>query len=279
MNELTEDVQPIGRLGKMHAKSSMKALHLSDFTIDKKKTIAIPPATDFWLKRKSFPLRTFGNTEYGSCTRSKQAIAAMRMERLETRQTPLITDEEIIRVYTNMSSRLYGGGDNGAYEADSLSEWRKPDLTFRDTKGRPLTIDAYLRINHADINAIKESLFLSGAHGIAVCFSLPYAWSKFKSPLVWDLPIGQSMIGEYAPWTWGGHSMWATDFSEEGIYVEHTWGLPRQLITWRGFAAYCDESYLVIDSINSWKKQSKSKLVDLDAIKEAVNSVSDQKIK
>lgn len=279
MENNNETIQPDVRLGKLPAKSSMKALFLSDFAQVIDKAVVLPKETNFWARRSSFPVRTFGNTKYGSCTRSKQAVAAMRMERLETRQTPEITDEEVIRVYVDMSRRLYGGGDNGAYEIDALSEWRKPDLTFRDTKGRPLTIDAFLKVNHSDINAVKEAIHLSGAHGLAVCLNLPLAWSKVHPPNPWDLPEGQPMIGEYMPGSWGGHSMFSSDYDERGLYVEHTWGMPRQLVTWRAAAAYMDESFMFIDSLNSWRKRHRLPLKVSEAIKEAVNSVSSQKIK
>ncbi|MDQ3747999.1 MAG: hypothetical protein M3367_03125 [Acidobacteriota bacterium] len=266
------------RLGKLPAKSSRQALHLADF-LKPKRLEELPKATNFWTRRAPFPLRTFGNTEYGCCTIAKQAIAAMRMERLETRNTPKITDDEVIRVYFDMSNRLYGGGDNGAYETDALSNWRKPDLTFRDTKGRPLIIDAFLRVNHTDINEVKKALWLSAVQGLAVCFNLPAAWARLNSPGIWDLPEGQPMVGEWMPGTWGGHSMWQVENLIQGGLVPHTWGIKDQIVTWRGMMRYMDEVHIILDSLNSWRKKPASKLLDLDKLKEAVNSVSDMKIK
>jgi hypothetical protein len=77
----------------------------SRFAVAPKK---LPRATNFWSRRSTFPIRTFGNTEHNDCTRAKQAIASMRMERIETTRTPRITDQEVIRVYQDMSERLYG---------------------------------------------------------------------------------------------------------------------------------------------------------------------------
>src|SRR5688500_5959596 len=113
-------VVPDFRLGRLPLRSNRKALIFTDFL--KADTPEPPKKTNFWPKRTPFQNRTFGNTSYGSCTRSKQAIAALRMERLEQRRTIEITDQEVIRVYTEMSDRLYGGGDNGAYEVDALDE-------------------------------------------------------------------------------------------------------------------------------------------------------------
>jgi hypothetical protein len=264
------------KLGRLPSKSDTRALMFARYATEPK---VLPKATNFWPKRKNFPIRSFGNRQYGCCTRAKQAIAAMRMERLETRRTPQITDEEVIRVYTDMSNRLYGGGDNGAYETDALSEWRRPELTFKDTKGRPLTIDAYLRLNASDHQEVKSALYLAGAHGIAICINLPNAFKPMDPPADWDIPQGQALIGDWQPGSWGGHSMFGRDYDEIGLWLEHTWDLPAQRITWRAAAAYIDEVHTFVDSINAWKKKLVvRKLVDLEGIRKRVNQVSSQKI-
>lgn len=263
-------------LGKLPAKSDPRALMLARFVAAPK---AVPAKTNFWARRMPFPLRTFGNTSYGCCVRASQAILAMRMERLETKVTPDIKDEEVIRVYQDMSNRLYGGGDNGAFELDGLNEWRRPDLTFRDTKGRPLTIEAFLAINHTDQQAIKEAIFTAGAHGIKVCFSLPIAFQTMRSPQDWDVPTGQALTGNWLRGSWGGHSTTCRSYDEKGMWIAHTWGIPDQRITWEAVAAYADESFLAIDSIDSWRKRTGVPKKVGEAIKSAVNSISDQKIK
>lgn len=274
---LAPNGNPGKALGRLPAKSDTRALMFSRFAIEPK---VLPVKTDFWPRRAAFPIRSFGNRTYGCCTRAKQAIAAMRMERLETRRTPVITDEEVIRVYVDMSNRLYGGGDNGAYETDALSEWRKPDLTFRDTKGRPLTIDAYLRINAADHQELRSSLVTAAAHGIEFCINLPLAFQTMDPPQDWDVPEGQPLIGQWLPGSWGGHSMHGRDYDEIGIWSPGTWEQPDQRITWRAVAAYVDEAHFVIDSFDYWRTQKPGakKLLDFAGIKKAVNAISSQKI-
>jgi hypothetical protein len=262
-------------LGKFPAKGSTKLLSLNNF-VNPALADTVPKATNFWRRRSAFPLRTFGNDVYGDCTRASQALLMMRLERIETKSTPKITDEEVIRVYTDMSNRLYGGGDNGAFEIDALSEWRKPDLTFRDIKGRPLTIDAYTSIDFRDVNAVKSALWLSAAHGIKVCFNLPIAWQASND--VWDIPEGVQPIGNYLPGSWGGHSMTARDYDEKWVYLPSSWALPDGKISWRAFSIYCDEAYMVIDSLDTWRKKQGS-LIDIPGLKDAVNSVSSMKIK
>src|SRR5688572_6640855 len=211
------------RLGRLPSKADPRALFLNKFSALEEPP---PPKTNFWPRRKDFPIRSFGNLDYGDCTRAKQAIAAMRMERLEQRRTISITDDEVIRVYKEMSDRLYGGGDNGAYEVDALDCWRRKEYTFNDAKGRALTIDAYLRLNPYDHDEMRRALALAGAHGIAVCLNLPWAFASIDPPDDWHLPEGQMMTGEWMPGSWGGHSMWARDYDEVGIWLVHTWDIP-----------------------------------------------------
>lgn len=264
------------KLGRLPVRSDTRALMFSAFGAP----AVLPVRTSFWPHRAGFPLRTFGNTSYGDCTFAKQAMGSLRMERIETKHTASITDEEIIRVYTALSNRLYGGGDNGAFETDALSNWRKPDYTFRDTAGRKLTIDAFTRINPFDHEELKNALFTAGSHGIAVCLNLPLAFQGIVPPMDWDLPLNVQPIAEWLPGSWGGHSMWARDYDEIGIWLVHTWGFPDQRLTWRAAAVYLDEAHLVVDSIDYWRthRPGIEKFIDLKGIRTAVNKVSSQKI-
>lgn len=265
------------RLGRLPAKSSRKALMFSDFV----KFLKVPTSQTYWAKKTPLPLRTYGNDAYGCCTRAKQAVAATRMERLEQRRLIQITDDEVIRVYLAMSDRLYGGGDNGAFETDALDCWRNPDYTFRDTDGHPYTIDAYLRLNPANQDEMRVALSLAGAKGIAFCMNLPTAFQGVEPPATWDVPDDQSLIGKWLPGSWGGHSMWANGYTKDGIVTDHTWGLTPQVITWDAMAAYCDEAHVVIDSIDDWRKKLKGSAVaklNLAGVRDAVNAVSSVQI-
>ncbi len=264
------------RCGRLPRTADPRDLQFATFARKPAHLVALPEATRFWAHRASFPRRTFGNDEVGDCTRAKQAAAALRMERLETRRTPGISDEEVRRVYFDMTERLYGGGDSGAYESDALSEWRKPDRTFKDAQGRPLTIDAYMRLSPSNLQQVKQALFLAGAHGIAVCFNLPAAWQTEEPPGDWDLPAGQALTGDWQPGSWGGHSMWARDYDARGLWVVHTWGLPDQRVSWRAVSAYMDEAHVVIDSLDFWRKSkpAAARALDLGGLREAVNDLS-----
>lgn len=260
-------------LGKLPAKNDVRALLFARFVgIDTAPVVSLP-----WKGRAAFPARSFGNRDEGCCTRASQAVLAMRMERVEQRRTPKVTDAEVHRVYRAMTERLYGGGDTGGYETDALSEWRRPEYTFRDTAGRALTIDAYTRVNHLDLDEVRVALYVTKARGAKLCLSLPRAFSRIDPPATWDVPEGQPLIGPWEPNSWGGHSLTCDGYDRDGVWLVHTWydgGVYRQLLTWRAFAAYCDEFHVVIDSANAWKKRLRPGVLDVAGIVKAVNKVS-----
>lgn len=259
------------RTGKAPARGHEKMLNAVNYL---NAAAEIPDEFNPWAKRAKFPLRSFGNLKVGDCTRASQAILQMRLEREEQCRTITITDDEVLRVYYDMTQRLYGGGDTGGYELDALNEWRRPELTFKDKTGHPYTIDAFTKINQANRDEVKRALFTSQAHGIKFCMNLPLAFSNMQTTR-WDIPDGQSLTGNWTPGSWGGHSMTAIAYTKDGIIWPTTWDEPDGLITWKAFAAYCDESYLVVDSIDAWRKvKAVDSLIDLTALKNDVNAVS-----
>jgi hypothetical protein len=274
----------IGRLGKMKMKGSTKALLFADFL--KANQPDPPKSFNFWKSRNKlhpFPLRMFGNDTNGNCTIASQANMMMRMERLETRKNPEITDNSVLSAYYDMTARLYGGGDTGAYETDALDNWRNPDWTFKDTDGNPLTIVAFTRINNLDVRETKRAIWSSPSKGIKICFNLPLAWSNTISPGVWDAPpTGKQPIGEWAPGSWGGHSMYsyAYGYTEKGI-ITCTWNLI-QLVTWAGVQLYGEEQHWILDAVDTFKKKVKTdsglQQVKIGDVIDAVNAVSSIKI-
>lgn len=264
------------RLGRLPRKSSRRQLNFADFV----KYLKLPTSQTYWKSKPPLPLRSFGNRTYGDCTRAKQAVASMRMERLEGRGKQIdITDAEVIRVYFAMTQELYGGGDTGAYEEDALACWRNPDKTFKDTEGHPHTIDAFMSINPANQDEVKLGLALAGPKGIAICLNLPEAFSSIDPPTPWDVPEGQPLTSEWMPGSWGGHSLWVNGFTKEGLILDHTWEIPNQTLTWNAVAAYMDEAHVVIDSVDSWRhKTSSAGKLKLNDLVDAVNAVSSIRI-
>lgn len=268
-------------LGRLPAKSTRKALNFSDFV----KYLRVPKSQTYWRRRKPIPLRSYGNLEIGCCTIAKQAVAATRMELLETGKRITFTDQEVRERYFAMTTELYGGGDTGAYEDDALNRWRNPDLAIRASDGQPRHIAAFLRVNPKDQDEVRMALALSGARGLAICLNLPQAF-RFNGPnppALWNIPAGNSLVGEWTPGSWGGHSLWANGFTPGGIILDHTWECENNVIGWEAVAAYMDEAHVVIDSLNSWKKQQAEAVdapgkVNLADVRDAVNEVSDIQI-
>lgn len=258
------------RLGRLPVKSTRKALQFSDFF----KFVKLPAKTSNWTRRKKIAPRSYGNNRLGDCTRAKQAVAITRMELLEQNKTVTILDDEVERVYLGMTSRLYGGGDVGAFEDDALNEWRNPETTIRDRDGKPYTIDAYLRINPFNHDELRAALALAGAKGIAVCLNLPAAWQDLFGVAP---PSGIPPTGQWMPGSWGGHSMWAHDYTAQGVIVDSTWDEAPQLVFWEAAALYLDEAHLVIDSVDYWRHLVKGQNFvkgKLSHVVDAVDSVS-----
>lgn len=277
MNLNIEINAPIGkRLGKAPARGNIKQLFLSNYL---KKAVPVPAVYNYWAKKPPFQPYDVGNNEYGCCTFASQALLIQRMERIEQKATIQIPKQHIIDTYFALTQKLYGGGDIGAYETDALDNWRDPTRTLKGKTGRAYTIDAYTRINQANIEEVKQALFLAGAHGIKVCFNLPSAWSSLGTAQGWDLPAGQQLINEWVPGSWGGHSMMAAaDWDENWLWLPSSWNEPDRRISWRAFATYCDEAYLCIDSVDAWRKKPHAKNIDLAGLKNDVNKVSSIKI-
>jgi hypothetical protein len=278
------------KLGKLPAKASVKSLHFADF-VDPQADAVPPKETKFWRNRAKFSLRSFGNTTASNCTRASQANLARRMERIEQRKTIDFTDEEVLRVYYDMTKRRYGGGDTGAYEEDALSDWRNSDYTFRDNSGHPHTIDAFTRINVKNIEELKRAIWMAGSHGIKICFNLPLAWQHVRPPEIWDIPRNPDgspapLIGDWIPGSWGGHSLTSDEYGITthiasdltAFELVHSWDIPNQLVTADAVAAYSDEAHLVIDSVDAWRKKHAG-LFLADKLVSMVNEVSSVKIK
>lgn len=276
---------PDRRLGRLPRISDTRALLYSKFS---QPIPDLPIRTNFWPKRTPFKLRSFGNRQHGCCTIASQGLMQMRNERLEVGRTASISDDEILRVYYAMTLREYQAGDGtvgnpdgdvGAYETDALNNMRNPTLTFKDTQGRPLTIDAFVRVNSADQEEIRNALWIAKSHGLKFCINLPLAFNSQDPPQDWHIPEGQPLTGDYLPGSWGGHSMFMRDYDETGIWAVSSWELPDQRITWPAVAAYVDEVHVAFDSLDTWRKREGiEKEFDLPGLRQAVNKVSSYKI-
>lgn len=210
--------------------------------------------------RKPLPARTFGNNQYGDCTKASQANALMRLERLEQRRTVVIPDAEVIAQYLAMT----GGADEGWYELDAIKNWRTVGFDTPSTKDEPgnrYKIDAFAQVN---VDRTELMRAMSTFHLIKICFALPKAWQHIEPEgygtasgnHVWDVGVGP----DYDYGGWGGHSMMADAYDQAGLWVVHTWyeapKQVRQYVTWEAVLKYSDEAYTIVDSLNAFKKRA-----------------------
>lgn len=274
-----ETVYPGHELGRMPRKGDERDV-LDERVFRMLRAVEIPDVLRPYRPKRPFPRRAYNNNIEGNCTRASQVIAQVRIELLEQRRRIEVADAEVTRIYRDMTARLYGGGDTGAYETDALSEWRRPELTFKDSKGRAYTIDAYTRVNVADKDAIRSALVQSAGRILKVCANMPLAW---RGKDVWEAPLRrEDFVGPWRPGSWGGHSMTisADDrgyvYTGDGVYIQ-TWDDAPRLVTWAAFFAYFDEAHRVVDSVNAWKRRL-GKELNAKALVAAVNEASSYKL-
>lgn len=272
----------IGCLGRIAPRSDRRTVNFA--AVSEGVAIKVPKTTNYWKNKAPLSLEAWGNDKYGCCTIAKQANMFRRFERLEQRRTIVIPEESVLNTYFKMTEELYGGGDTGAYEEDALSRSRREETAIRDSKGRPLMIDAFVRVDAWNHDKVKEAMFLAKGHGLAICIDLPAAFQNQNGD-TWDVPkdsTGKPIppTGKWTPGSWGGHSMWAIDYGPQGFLLEQTW---RRKPTWLSYAAaayYMDECHIVIDSVDAWRKRLGKKLaVIVENVKDAVNAVSSMRIK
>lgn len=127
----------------------------------------------------------------------------------------------------------YGGCD-GYVIAEALDNWRSDPLFTQDAAHK---LGAYAAVGPG---WAPTAIWLFGWVNIGIL--LPAAWQS--SPGLWDLPEGQTLAGDWAPGSWGGHSVVACAYNADGVKVL-TWGTVYTL-TWRAWNAYVDEVWAPI---------------------------------
>jgi hypothetical protein len=265
---------PEKQLGKLEAKHDARNLMAAKYIAE------TPPASyDFMRlpskrRRSRLPARTFGNNDFGDCTLASQANALMRFERVEQRRTIIVPQQHVIDNYLQMT----GGQDSGWYELDALKRWHSEGFDWNPN--RKYTIDAFAQVNVDSADEIRAAMYAFRL--IKICFGLPNGWKQIDPEGYGDAgPNGDHIWSEDGgdPWSWGGHSMMADAYDEDGIWVVHTWfegdTQARQLVTWEAVAKYADEAYSLVDSIDEWRSRPRlSRLVDLDALEKDVEEVT-----
>jgi hypothetical protein len=164
----------------------------------------------------------FANDRLGDCTQASKGHAIVTMERASRQHEVALTDEDVILAYRRVGGYVPGRPetDNGAYELDSLNDWRQNGIG-REKDGTPHKIKAFVRVDHTDHDQLRMAHYVFG--GLKVCAGLPLsAADQIDRGQAWDVTEGsRAAFG-----SWGGHSTFSYGYARWGLWV-WTWGRPR----------------------------------------------------
>jgi hypothetical protein len=195
-----------------------------------------PPKSEL-SRGKPWPL--YANDHFGDCTFVTHGHRVIAQERNAGQREVTLNDETIIDAYF----RHTGGRDEGAYMLDVANEMRHLGLGV-EKDGTPHMVEAFVKIDHTNHQEVKTACYLFG--GLAFGIWLPEAYQYAGNR--WDV-VSDDAGGK--PGSWGGHSVFQTGYSPEGV-VFPSWAL-RHFMTWHAWDKYVDEAYAFIseDWLNS----------------------------
>jgi hypothetical protein len=254
------------KLGKKEYVHSDKTLLLAPFIAD----VSYPKEFNFDHNRASFSNNVWGNDAWGDCVKAGQTNHLLRLERVETRQTPKITDDDVVAEYKAESQREFGHApqspgdlyDDGLVVLYNLKNWRR--VGWKLANGHTYTIDAFGLLRTGDVEQAKQASYL--LHGTQHGLSLPRTAMDQVKDRVWD-DTG-STLPDAEPGSWGGHLVYSKRYDEKGIYVK-TWGM-EILMTPAFIKRYCDEQWAVIDNLDTWRP---TQAIDVSALEAKMRSL------
>lgn len=222
-------------------------------------SIQAPITWDFDKNRKPFPSHLWGNDQYGDCEVAARANYLVRLERIQTRSTPAITDDDVVELYKSMTGCVSAGDNNdtGLTTLGNLGAWRTGwNITKAWSKNakpvsRDYQISAYGFVDPKNTSLLRLSSYLfSGA--LLGCNMPLTAYDQLRNNQPWDVdPLAGSKA---EPGSWGGHCMYVKHYDANNIYAI-TWGREVK-ITNKWMDKYCEEAYSVIDAFDNWAKYS-----------------------
>lgn len=251
------------KLGAVTGKRDAKLVTLDPFI--KEDMVQAPASYDFDKGRKAFPSRMWGNNAFGDCEVAGRANYALRLERVETRATPDIEDDDVITEYKLMTGCESPGDNNdtGLTTPDNLNKWRHGwEITKAWKHGatpatRTYNIFAYGFVTPSNHDLVRLATYLF--HGIIIGANLPVAaQTQFETNQVWD--VVNDSTGE--PGSWGGHCMYGKAYDKDHMKLL-TWQR-EVIVTNAWWNEYVDESYCVIDAHDVWRNSKH--VFDIDAL-------------
>lgn len=251
----------IGKLGKQGHEHNDKTLMLARFFLPE---IYYPSTFDFDKGRSPFPIRMWGNDDWGDCVIAGEANQLLRLERIEQRRTLPLGDQDAIDRYKALTgAHTPGDGrDNGLVVLQAMRNWHHSGWSVG---GKLYGISAYGELEPNDPHQLRMACY--SLHGIHFGFSLPLAARAMTSQKLWDYK-GETGP-EWEPGSWGGHLVFSKSYTKRGFRVL-TWG--HEILATDAFISrYCDEAWSVVDSLDSWQvKQT----IDVVKLQERLGQIS-----
>ena len=223
------------RLGKRAPRHDCRTLRLEKY-LDLSALPPVPPARA-WDKG----IANWGqmmNDRLGDCT-CAAAGHAVQVWTANVGKELTVPDSAVLAAYEAAGGYVPGhpGTDNGAVMLDVLNLWRKAGIGGH-------RIDAFADVQPFHQAMVKAAVDLFG--GIYVGLNLPASAQDQVGSLWWTVSGGAA-----APGSWGGHCVQIVDYDFTNPQPANqtltciTWGA-LQKMTWRFFARYCDEAYVVL---------------------------------
>src|SRR5581483_5120269 len=223
------------RLGKQPYEADARTLKMVHF-LDT--TTTQPSSWNFDSTRKPFPIHMWGNDQWGDCVLAGRANHTLRLERVEHKTTPIISDQDVINEYKTLTGSQSPGdaNDNGLVVLRAMQEWRSVGWPIHTQANQPFVqkIDAYGELDPSNLDLLKKAMWM--LNGIHIGLSLPITAQAQFDQGVWDVVPNAGSDGE--PGSWGGHLVFAKRYNTKGIYCL-SWA-KEVLMTNAFIEKYCD---------------------------------------
>jgi len=260
MNEFDHSIV---KLGKKPYEHDERTLMMGKYILP---DIVVPATFDFDSNRRAFPVKDWGNLDYGDCVIAGEAKQTLRLERVEAHRTVPLEDDDAIDRYKKLTGCVQpgDGNDTGLEIIAAMRDWKNNGF-YMNTRGRVFQIAAYGELDPQDQKITRAAAFL--LHGVQWGFWLPRAAQEMTREGVWDY---QGETGpDWKPGSWGGHCVYSKKFDETSHSVL-TWGM-EVAVSNEFIDRYADEAWAVVDSLDPWKR---TEVIDAPKLEEQLASIS-----